>query len=685
MSGEKGFGIREKLLLGILPFVILGVIILTGVSAYFSGDSIETQVEHTMEAELKSNVNYINERLSVARSTAMNLARTVGNTYQTTPMENYKEIFSKMTLSDELYYGGGIWFEPFVFNASQQYVGPYWHRGNGNQIVETYEYSNAEYNYFNQDYYKNAKNMSTEGATITDPYYDATSGTIMASCSAPIFNKDGKFVGCVTVDLNLKAVDELMAGIKIGEGGNALLTTGSGTYIYTNDNSKVQNQLAITNDENSELAAAGKRILANESGKDFYDEYSLFYSTVPDVNWKLIIRMPTAEINEPAMTLLKIMVIVCVITLALCVGSVIFQATWIAKSLSNLKTFAGKLADGDLRIKPLEVTSGDEIGSLTFAFNNMSESLRKLITKMATTSEQVAASSEELTASAQQSADASVHVAETVGEVSGDISSQMQNIETARENIDSVSDDIQVMADKAKNVATTSEKTADAAKMGSALMEEAVAKMNSIEKSVLASAEVVERLGENSKQIGQIVEAISDISEQTNLLALNAAIEAARAGEHGRGFAVVSEEVRKLATASQESAEQIRARIEGIQAATEEAVKSMKEGTDDVKAGTEAIREVGLQFKEIMAMVDGIKEEINGINNSVQTVTAGAENIVAVTASIGESSKATEQRTQTISSATQTQSASNEEIAAASQALANLANDMQNTISQFKF
>ena len=683
MSGEKNFGIREKLLLGILPFVIVGVIVLTGVSAYFSGDSIETQVAHTMNSELKANVNYINEKLNVARSTAMNLARVVGTTYQGGNMESYKEIFSKTILSDELYYGAGIWFEPFVFNSSQKFVGPYWHR-EGGQIAETYEYSNEQYNYFNQEYYQNAKNLSKESGIITDPYFDSTSGTIMASCSAPIFNRDGKFVGCVTVDLNLKAVDELIAGIKIGEGGRAMLVTKSGTYIYTEDHSKVENQSNITSDANKSLADAGSRILQNQNGTDSFGEFNVYYETVPEVDWKLIIYIPTEEINEPAATLTKIMIVVCIITLLLCVGSVIFQATWISKSLSNLQNFASKLASGNLKIEPLEVKSGDEIGSLTFAFNNMSKSLRNLITKMATTSEQVAASSEELTASAQQSADASVSVAATVSEVSTDITSQMKNIETAKNSIDLVSSDIQVMADKAQNVATTSEKTAEAAKTGSMLMEEAVAKMNSIEKSVLASAEVVERLGENSKQIGQIVAAISDISDQTNLLALNAAIEAARAGEHGRGFAVVSEEVRKLATASQESAEQIRTRIESIQAATEEAVNSMKAGTEDVKAGTEAIREVGIQFKEIMDMVDGIKEEINGINNSVKTVTSGAENIVAVTASIDESSRATEERTQTISSATETQSASNEEIAAASQALANLANDMQNTIAQFK-
>ena len=115
---------------------------------------------------------------------------------------------------------------------------------------------------------------------------------------------------------------------------------------------------------------------------------------------------------------------------------------------------------------------------------------------------------------------------------------------------DETNNDINNMADKSKLVSRSSGETAEAARQGSKLMEDAVHLMGNIEKSVMESAEMVKKLGENSQEIGQIVEAISSISDQTNLLALNAAIEAARAGEAGRGFAVVAEEVRKLAAES---------------------------------------------------------------------------------------------------------------------------------------
>lgn len=201
----------------------------------------------------------------------------------------------------------------------------------------------------------------------------------------------------------------------------------------------------------------------------------------------------------------------------------------------------------------------------------------------------------------------------------------------------------------------------------------------------MASADVVAKLGENSQQIGQIVEAISSIAEQTNLLALNAAIEAARAGEYGRGFAVVAEEVRKLAAESQESAEQIKERIGSIQKDTAEAVESMNAGTEEVKSGTAAIREVGARFADILSMVNGINEQMEEITGSVKKVADGADNIVKAVDSIDSISRKTAENTGSISAATEEQSASNEEIAAASQSLSKMAADMQTAIGKFKF
>ena len=408
------------------------------------------------------------------------------------------------------------------------------------------------------------------------------------------------------------------------------------------------------------------------------------YTTVPTTGWLVGISIPYDFVFAAVNHLKLIYGILIIAGLFLIVFMCLQFAARITRPIVALEAQAAQLADGNLQVNALQVTSEDEIGSMTRAFNAMHQHLRELIGTMASTSEQVAASSEELTANAHQSAEAAAHVAETVGEVSQGMNQQLGDIDGAKKNVNEVFTDITTMTARTRQVTEAALSTSEAAQQGEQLMKDATQKMEHIEKSVMDSADVVRTLGENSQQIGQIVEAISSIADQTNLLALNAAIEAARAGEHGRGFAVVAEEVRKLAAESQTSAEQIKERILTIQQDTDRAVAAMEQGTGEVQSGTQAIRDVGVQFEEIMRKVNGIKEKVDEISSSVNSVSDGAGNIVAAVDSIDSISRKTADHTTTISASTEEQSASNEEIAAASQALANLAADMQTAINKFK-
>ncbi len=210
-----------------------------------------------------------------------------------------------------------------------------------------------------------------------------------------------------------------------------------------------------------------------------------------------------------------------------------------------------------------------------------------------------------------------------------------------------------------------------------------MSQMASIEKTVSSSAQVVTKLGERSKEIGQIVDTISGIAGQTNLLALNAAIEAARAGEQGRGFAVVAEEVRKLAEQSQEAAKEIAILISEIQSETDKAVVAMSDGTREVKVGAEVVNSAGQSFKEIVLLVNEESAQIKEISAAIQQMAAGSQQIVASAHDIDRISKDAAAQTQTVSAATEEQSASMEEIAASSQALAKMAEELQTAVRKF--
>ncbi|SFW39794.1 methyl-accepting chemotaxis protein [Selenomonas ruminantium] len=524
------------------------------------------------------------------------------------------------------------------------------------------------------------------GKTVyTEVYTSKSTGDLVVSAVAPFYGENKQFRGAICGDITLTVLKDQVQRIKYRDQGIGYIIEKTGKLLATSGKEQPMS-------EAKDIKGVGEKLdsmFQSGSGYFTYDDADgvnqlCAYTTVPTTGWLIAMAVPTDFVFAPIHRLRMIYGVLIVIGFLLVAGICLTFAARITKPIVALEGQAAQLAEGNLRVDKLPITTSDEIGSMTNAFNKMQQNLHDLIGKMAATSEQVAAASEELTANAQQSADAAVHVAETIGEVSAGMEKQLVDIDGAKKNVDSVFNDITAMTEKTKKVSEASVNTSDAAKQGELLMQEATNKMAHIETSVMNSADVVRTLGESSQQIGQIVEAISSIADQTNLLALNAAIEAARAGEHGRGFAVVADEVRKLAAESQESAEQIKARIQTIQQDTAHAVAAMEEGKTEVQLGAKAIKDVGEQFQDIMGQVNGIKTQIDEITSSVNSVSSGAGNIVEAVDSIDSVSRKTADHTSSISAATEEQSASNEEIAAASQSLAHLASDMQAAINKFK-
>lgn len=360
-----------------------------------------------------------------------------------------------------------------------------------------------------------------------------------------------------------------------------------------------------------------------------------------------------------------------------------FAARSIARPIDEISLAAHKVAAGDLT-EQVYSNRQDEIGDLAAAFNAMVLNLKKLIEKVTVNAEQVAASSEELTANSEQSTQATMQIATSITDVATGAAEQTETANSASAVVEQMSAGIQQIAANASHVAESSSKVTDKARDGDRKAEEAVSQMNKIENTVNSSAQVIAKLGERSKEIGQIVDTISEISGQTNLLALNAAIEAARAGEHGKGFAVVAEEVRKLAEQSQGAAQRIADLIGQIQGETEKAVIAMNEGTQEVKIGAKVIHDTGIAFKEIMGAVGQVTDEVKAISTAIQQMASGSQQIVVSVKKIDELSKKSAGETQGISAATEEQLASMEEISTSSQALAKLAGDLQASVMKFR-
>jgi methyl-accepting chemotaxis protein len=356
----------------------------------------------------------------------------------------------------------------------------------------------------------------------------------------------------------------------------------------------------------------------------------------------------------------------------------------ITRPLHTMVLFCEELSAGDFRAKSHHLLRKDEFGQLADALLNTRDSIRTLMKHVSESAKQVAASSEELTASAEQSAQAANQVAGSITDVANGMEEQLGAANDTSKVMEQLSARIQQVSANADEVAGQSAQAAERAKGGNESVDKAVNQMVYIEQTVTSSAQVVAKLGERSKEIGQIVDTISSIAGQTNLLALNAAIEAARAGDQGRGFAVVAEEVRKLAEQSQEAAKQIATLIGEIQGDTDKAVVAMNDGTREVKVGAEVVNASGKAFQEIAVLINKVSSQTKEISDAIGQMAIGSQQIVGSVKQIDALSKKASGEAQTVSAATEEQSASMEEIASSSQALANLAMQLREAVSKFQ-
>ncbi|MBF1695490.1 MAG: methyl-accepting chemotaxis protein [Selenomonas sp.] len=381
-------------------------------------------------------------------------------------------------------------------------------------------------------------------------------------------------------------------------------------------------------------------------------------------------------VKTTTLVALIIVVVLSVITLVLLLRS-------IKNSVDTILEGARHIAAGDLRSK-IMLDGDDEFAHIAHQFNTMVESMQKMIRKIKATATDVAGSSEELTANANQSAQVTQNVAQSITEVAEAAEKQMSIVTKSSETIDDFQRGLEEVITNQRHAREQTQATAQKATEGNAFVQSTVEQMNSIAQTVQQTGEIVGKLGERSKEIGNIVEIISNISGQTNLLALNAAIEAARAGEHGRGFAVVAEEVRKLAEESQNASQKISELIQRIQEETNQAVASMEEGRREAEKGKENVTATGESFSEILTMIGDVKKASLAVSERVLQLRENMGSIVDGMGEVDTSAKGIGSESQNVSAATEEQAAGMEEIASSSRSLANMANDLQTETDKFK-
>ncbi|MGG1484989.1 methyl-accepting chemotaxis protein [Peribacillus castrilensis] len=534
-----------------------------------------------------------------------------------------------------------------------------------------------------------------------DVYKDGGSGMIMTSVVTPVLS-DGKMAGALGYDIDLATIGKMRSTIEKDSTSNLVILDSQGFIVSSfmkdmdgknmnPDKSGMEEGVEDFITDTDRFSSEFKWVadMYNGGGKANQpltldgEDYTGEWSTVPEVNWKVLALTPDKILQSKLGDITRIVLVSGILGLLFGMVCALYLAGKLTKIMADFQKIIEKTASGDL-VTEFAIKSNDEIGDLSKSYNSMLGKLRRLVEKVNGNAESVTNANAGLSQIAAENSAAITDVSRAIEEIAAGASNQSEQVEHGAGTIQVLSGEIDGLSKKSRETQSVLELASEKIESGKQQVSGLEASYHKLEVAFSAVTSMSLRLVEKSKTISDVTNAISKISEQTNLLSLNASIEAARAGESGKGFAVVANEVRSLADDSKEATKNIQAIIQSILSDTEELLKTTNETNQISKDQKNAVNTVSEAMKELEDSVGKISNSIQEETQSIESINQQKETVIKVIEEITAVSQQTTASSEEIASSMEEQAASSNELAQYTQQLTQLINDLEQTLGEFQ-